>query len=438
MANRKAAQVWPGTSGTTTKDFFVTDRGPCVGTDTPTVDGITDDGDLVVTGTATIGTQKIANATGAVLELNRDDTSIADGDLLGELTGTGEDPTTGLVGAKIRMEAAGTWASADNPGEIQFFTNPDTGAVQVAVIDKDGNVGIGTTSPASPLVIAVDGAATPIHIDQTGNPIILVESQTASGNAAVDFENTTQRWRVQLEGVSSGWRVRDVTGATNPLVILPAAVTNALYLTSAGVGAQETSPKSALTVGGDGVLSLDETTAPSSDAGYGKVWTESDNRLYFQDGGGTEHVVTHDYAGISVIDNTTATVISSAGTAVQVTVFDTNDPSQGATPDHTNDHITIAATGDYHIIVAASVNSIAGASSRFEMTVQKNNGASVVGPMHVDRNISGGGGNTGSVGMSGIATLTAADTLEVWIENETNTQNYIVENITLSIIRLDA
>jgi hypothetical protein len=38
--------------------------------------------------------------------------------------------------------------------------------------------------------------------------------------------------------------------------------------------------------------------------------------------------------------------------------------------------------------------------------------------------------------MSGIVTLAASDTVEVWIENETNTQNYIVEDIDLSVMRL--
>jgi hypothetical protein len=144
------------------------------------------------------------------------------------------------------------------------------------------------------------------------------------------------------------------------------------------------------------------------------------------------------YSGISVVDNAVVTAIGVMGTAVQVTVFDTNSPSNGITPDHTNDHITIPAggTGDYMIWVSATVNSVAGPGSRFEMTVQKNNGTSNVGALHCDRNLGGGGTESGVVSMSGIATLTAADTLEVWIENETGTENYVVQNIDLSIRRL--
>jgi len=40
-----------------------------------------------------------------------------------------------------------------------------------------------------------------------------------------------------------------------------------------------------------GVVRLYETTTPSAVANYGKIYTKSDNKLYFQDGAGTEHEV---------------------------------------------------------------------------------------------------------------------------------------------------
>ena len=144
------------------------------------------------------------------------------------------------------------------------------------------------------------------------------------------------------------------------------------------------------------------------------------------------------YGEISAVGNTTETAITVGGTAVQVTIFDTNGPSNDTTPDHTSDDITISFTGDYFIAVSATVNSLVGLASKFEMSVQKNNGFVDVGALHCDRNIAGGGGVAGVISMSGIATLTAGDTIEVWIENETNTANYIVEDITLSLFRLDS
>jgi len=41
----------------------------------------------------------------------------------------------------------------------------------------------------------------------------------------------------------------------------------------------------------DGVLCLKEGALPTADADYGKIWTESDNQLHFQDGAGTEYII---------------------------------------------------------------------------------------------------------------------------------------------------
>lgn len=142
------------------------------------------------------------------------------------------------------------------------------------------------------------------------------------------------------------------------------------------------------------------------------------------------------FAEINVVGNAVETTIVSSGAAVQVTVFDTNAPANNATPDHTNDHITITKAGMYFITVSSTINSITGAASRLEMTVLKNNGTALVGALHCDRNVGGGGSESGSVSISGLASLSVNDTIEVWIENETNTQNYIVEDITLTLIQI--
>lgn len=40
-----------------------------------------------------------------------------------------------------------------------------------------------------------------------------------------------------------------------------------------------------------GVLTLKETTTPTADTDYGKIYTKNDNKLYFQDGAGSEHEI---------------------------------------------------------------------------------------------------------------------------------------------------
>ena len=40
-----------------------------------------------------------------------------------------------------------------------------------------------------------------------------------------------------------------------------------------------------------GIATLQETTTPTSAVGYGKIYTKSDNKLYFQSGDGVEHEI---------------------------------------------------------------------------------------------------------------------------------------------------
>ena len=59
-----------------------------------------------------------------------------------------------------------------------------------------------------------------------------------------------------------------------------------------GIGTASPSANADLTLEG-GVLNLKETTTPTADANYAKIYSKADNRLYWQDGAGTEHTITH-------------------------------------------------------------------------------------------------------------------------------------------------
>ena len=141
------------------------------------------------------------------------------------------------------------------------------------------------------------------------------------------------------------------------------------------------------------------------------------------------------YGEISLESGSTETEIVTQSVPVQIITFDTNGHSHNTTPDHTENHILVSRAGHYFVVVAATINSVAGSASKFEIMVKKNNGASTIIP-HMDRNIAGGGGVSGVIAMSGFAELAIDDTVECWIENESNTANYIVEDISLSIIQI--
>ena len=55
-----------------------------------------------------------------------------------------------------------------------------------------------------------------------------------------------------------------------------------------GIGTTTPSANADLTLEG-GALCIKETTTPTADTNYGKVYTKNDNKLYFQDGAGSEH-----------------------------------------------------------------------------------------------------------------------------------------------------
>ena len=55
------------------------------------------------------------------------------------------------------------------------------------------------------------------------------------------------------------------------------------------IGTSANDTHSALTV--EGSISLDEISAPTATPNYGKIWTQTDNNFYFQDGAGNNTVV---------------------------------------------------------------------------------------------------------------------------------------------------
>ena len=146
--------------------------------------------------------------------------------------------------------------------------------------------------------------------------------------------------------------------------------------------------------------------------------------------------VTTAYAEISATGNTTPTTVTTTATWYQITIFDTNGLSNDATPDHTNDHITVATTGTYRVMVTASISSGAGSTALFECVVKKNDGVTTLDNLHFHRQLSGGGGDTGAASASGLATLTAADTIELWVSNETNAVDILFEDVTMSIVQV--
>jgi hypothetical protein len=143
------------------------------------------------------------------------------------------------------------------------------------------------------------------------------------------------------------------------------------------------------------------------------------------------------YGEIYARDNSTVTTITIQNTFYQVTIFDTDGESNDTTPSNADDHIEIDHDGIYLIIVSAAIETEgAGTGDAYEGVVYKNNGATALPNLHFHRVLAGGGGDIGSVSMSGIASLVDGDTIELWVRNTSGTDNIIFEDVTLSVIEI--
>lgn len=136
---------------------------------------------------------------------------------------------------------------------------------------------------------------------------------------------------------------------------------------------------------------------------------------------------------ISVEANATTTTFSGASTDFsnksQVTIFDTNGQSTFATPDHTNDHITVNADGKR--VIRAEVSFSGGSSDTYSFAIFKNNGATQLGA-RTTRKL-GTGGDVGSASVQAIADLTSGDTIELWMQNEDDTSAATVQDCSLIV-----
>lgn len=160
---------------------------------------------------------------------------VDDNAILGTIRFKGYDGDEFIDGALITGKIDGTPANNVIPGELMFYTNPGgAGVLERMKIDKDGNVGIGTTAPGANLhVLASSGYGT------------LRLAGAASAGGTVEFYSQTTA-------------LADIfANPTKDLIFRTNGATEQMRITSTGnVGIGTTSPGKKLTVEG-GSIALD-------------------------------------------------------------------------------------------------------------------------------------------------------------------------------------
>lgn len=150
-------------------------------------------------------------------------------------------------------------------------------------VNGNGNVGIGTDSPVVKQEIVTG--------NQNGISVGAEEASNPFGSTSVGLNAFNGSVRGQLTADSSGYV--GVKASTNhPLIFLTNDVEKMRITTggNVGLGLTPTANMDGLSIEA-GLLTLKERATPTADANYGKVYTKNDNKLYFQDGAGTEHEV---------------------------------------------------------------------------------------------------------------------------------------------------
>lgn len=210
----------------------------------------------------------------------------------------------------------------------------------------------------------------------------------------------------------------DITGYTN-------VDSGTLYIDEANdrVGVKTTTPDTILQVVGDTKLGDDNTN-------YTEFSTTGDQAFVGSAG--------LPYGEIYAYDTNATITIGGIGIVnkAQITLFAVNGLSNNMTNDHTNDHITIVKAGIYKVNISVSAESTGGTIYKLGIGLFKNDGTVQFTNVHVHRNLSGGGGDVGSLNMTGLIDVSASDTIEVWLWNETNTNNVVIDDINLNLIQI--
>lgn len=225
------------------------------------------------------------------------------------------------LGAAVVTSSLTTVGTLNSGGISSGFGNIDVGTSTIdtagkLLISADGTavdaVGAITLGASADVALYWDGsnwindlgAAGSYYVQKTDLPARMYLRNTVATPAA-----DVEMGAVVFEGEDSGGGDTPY-GAMRAYVTDDTATSETSYLTfetmtagtlteqmridnagNVGIGLTPTANMTGLALEG-GALTLKEITTPTADTNYGKLYTKSDNALYFQDGAGVEHTVT--------------------------------------------------------------------------------------------------------------------------------------------------
>ena len=215
----------------------------------------------------------------------------------------------------VQLLAKGNVAQTENIVEIQ-----DSSGTSFLTVGGNGNVGIGTSSPgfnlevagpSNPLIVVTDTTNTVqarlqsfdtnASIGTRSNHLFSIATNntgrvfvTADGNVGVGIVGPEGKFHIKGTEDATQLIIQGYSTQAEPLQEWQSSsgtVSSLVDPSGYAVFGEPTKQPNAENLQIGGAWTFKETTEPAADADYGKIWTESDNVLYFQDGAGVKHAI---------------------------------------------------------------------------------------------------------------------------------------------------
>jgi phage baseplate assembly protein gpV len=184
-----------------------------------------------------------------------------------------------------------TTISSVAPSTSRTYIIPDFGSndtfVGLAATQTLSNKTLSSPTLSGTMTGGAISGLTSLSVGGTGDFVGILRTKRVDNNQWIEFENSVGNAIIRNRNIINS------TYASMKLVGVNDTGSEVDYLTINNLSATFSGSLTAEgdIIGNSGILSLQETTTPTATTNYGKVYTKSDNKLYFQDGAGTEHEI---------------------------------------------------------------------------------------------------------------------------------------------------